>query len=67
MLPLIISNNQNASDSGLSGIDDSENGELKNGKKSAQMVLLNRPATLDLKPSFINTSKQSEGGLTREI
>jgi hypothetical protein len=67
VLPLIISNNQNASDSGLSGIDDSENGELKNGKKSAQMVLLNRPATLDLKPSFINTSKQSEGGLTREI
>jgi len=67
VLPLIISNNQNASDSGLSGIDDGENGELRNGKRSAPMVLLNRPATLDLKPSFINTSKQSEGVLTREI
>lgn len=62
--------NQNTSDSGLSGIEDNCPGEFSDklnkrnvieAKKTMPTVLLNRPATLDLKPSFINTSKQSEG------
>ncbi len=62
---------QNASDSGLSGTEDinfcsnSDLSEpkvpLRSPKTHTPTVLLNRPATLDLKPSFINTSKQSEG------
>lgn len=59
--------NQNASDSGLSGIEDNNvncrsNSDLSEAHKNclnAPAVLLNRPATLDLKPTF--GSKKSEG------
>ena len=68
--PSNTSHQNNASDSGLSGIEDNNSGncrsnsDLSEAHKNCLMapaVLLSRPATLDLKPSFINTSKQSEG------
>ncbi len=54
----IVSNSQNANNSGLNGL---ENRELLNRGKTTPTVVLNRPATLDLQPFFFNTSKQSEG------
>ena len=68
-------NNVNTSDSGLSGAEDNNyllntSSDIYNyacSEKANNLTLpnkamhINRPLTLDLKPSFINISKQSEG------
>ena len=65
----------NMSDSGLSGTEDNSYGQTASSsdltasefiqcqqqQQKQRAAALNRPATLDLKASFINTSKQSEG------